>query len=594
MAYLFDEDFLAQLRLKCDIENVVSRYVQLKRAGSSIIGLCPFHNEKTPSFHVRPDKGYFHCFGCGAGGDVISFVMRMENLSYQEAVVQLAESVGMEIPKREGYSGEAAQRRKAIFEMNRKAARFFYDELKSPRGKDALAYFHNRGLTDKTITRFGLGYSPDSWDSLFKYLVAEGYKIEDIKASGLVTVSQKEDGKSARIFDRFRNRVMFPIIDQKGNVIGFGGRTMGNDVAKYLNTAETSVFKKGQNLYAINIAKSSQEKGLILCEGYMDVIALHQAGFSNAVATLGTALTPQQAKLIKRITSDVVLCYDSDEAGRNATKRAIDILSNEEIRVKVITVTGGKDPDEFIKTHGAASFRKLIEGGVNRVDYKLNEIRGRYSIDIPEEKVECMKEMVAVLAGLRNKIELEIYIKRVSEQMEISAESIQAEINVYLRRLSMKRANDEKRKTVNDTVRPADKVNPQRSQNPRAAAAEDAVITVMLNSPEYLSDITGILSADDFVTDFNRKVFLLLSEKIPLNTTAEPILLLAQELNPDEMGKLTAMVKEDRALSIDKSRVALICKRLQDEKVKSLASGMKGISDSELDAALNRIKNNKG
>jgi len=591
VAYIFDEDFLAQLRMKCDIETVVSRYVQLRRAGSSLMGLCPFHNEKTPSFHVHAQKGFFHCFGCGAGGDVISFVMKVENLTYPEAVVQLAESVGMDIPKREGYAGADTLRRKAIFDMNRKAARFFYNELRSPRGRTALEYFHKRGLTDKTITKFGLGYSPDSWDSLLKYLIAEGYDMEDIKASGLVTVSQKDSG-NVRVFDRFRNRVMFPIIDQRYNVIGFGGRAMGDDPAKYLNTSETMVFKKGQNLYAMNVAKSSGEKGLILCEGYMDVIALHQAGFTNAVATLGTALTPQQAKLMKRITSDVILCYDSDEAGRNATRRALDILANEEMKVKVITVTGGKDPDEFIKTHGADSFRKLIDGSLNRVDYKLNEIRGRYAIDIPEEKVECMKEMVAVLAGLRNKIELEVYIKRVSEQMGISVDSISAEIGVYLRRQATKRSVDETRKTLNESVRPTDTVNPQRSSNPRAAAAEDAVITLLLNCPEYLSDVTEIISADDFVTDFNRKIFSLLSEKIPHNTTAEPIMLLSQEINADEMGKLTAMVKEDRALNIDRQTVPIICRRLKDEKQKTLSGGIKGMSDSDLDAAWQRIKQN--
>ena len=306
MAYRFSDEFLNTLRLRCDIETVISRYVQLKRSGSSVVGLCPFHSEKTPSFHVNPAKQFFHCFGCNAGGDVITFIMKAENLSYVDAVALLAEQAGLALPSADTYDTEITTLRKRILEMNRVAARFYFEMLNAPQGKKAKDYFLARGLRPNTIVHFGLGYSPDSWDSLLTHLLKNGFSREEIKASGLVSVSKD------RLFDRFRNRVMFPIIDKRNNIIGFGGRTMGDDPAKYLNTSETLAFKKGNNLYALNFAKNTKEGKLILCEGYMDVIALHQAGFVNTVATLGTALTPSQARMIKQLADEVYLCYDSD------------------------------------------------------------------------------------------------------------------------------------------------------------------------------------------------------------------------------------------------------------------------------------------
>ena len=370
MAYTFTDDFLAQLRNRCDIEDIIGRYVQLKKTGSSTVGLCPFHSERTPSFHVSGRKQMFYCFGCHKGGDVITFIMEAEHLPYVDAVVFLANMVGLPVPQKNVFDTEIAELRKRVLEINRAAARFYFDTLFTAEGSAGLEYFKRRQLSQTTIRRFGLGYAPDAWDSLLKHLLAKGYALDDIKAAGLA-IQSKTGGKH---FDRFRSRCMFPIIDHRGNVIGFGGRTMdANNPAKYLNSSENLVFKKGQNLFALNMAKNTKADCLILCEGYMDVISLHQVGFDNAVASLGTALTPDQARLMCRYTENVVVCYDSDAAGKKATQRALEILPTAGLNVRVVTVTGGKDPDEMMKEEGGKEkFRRLLDAAFNSVDYRFS------------------------------------------------------------------------------------------------------------------------------------------------------------------------------------------------------------------------------
>ncbi|MDF2686841.1 MAG: primase [Clostridia bacterium] len=588
MAYTFSEDFLNTLRLRSDIETVISRYTELKKSGGSLIGLCPFHNEKTPSFHVNSAKQLFYCFGCNAGGDVISFAMKIENLSYVDAVTFLAEQAGIKLPQNNSLDNELSFLRNKILEMNKVAARFFYENLMSESGRQALEYFTERGLTQRTITHFGLGYSLNSWDDLLKHLIEKGYSKENIKASGLVSSNEKN------MFDRFRNRVMFPIIDSRNNIIGFGGRAMEDDPAKYLNTSETVAFKKGNNIYAINFAKNTKAGEFILCEGYMDVITMHQAGFTNAIATLGTALTVDQARLIKRCTNNITICYDGDQAGKNATKRAIEILENEDISIKVITVTGAKDPDEFIKKYGAKKFQALLDGSLNRLDYKLNEVKFKYNLDIDSERVQCLKMMIGILAAIRSKIEQEIYIDKISKDLNVSKDSIQAEITEYKRKIEKLKQIMEEKKVLDKLKGLDDKLNPQRSKNLKATTAEDDIIAILLNFPSNLDMIMIKLTPDDFITDFNRRIYIILTQKMKENPTIEPIMLVSQEFNSEEIGKLTSYIKETNSFNVDEKRINEVIRILKEEKEKLMEKSVSSESDESFLSSINRLKNKKG
>ena len=580
----FGEEFLSELRNRCDIVTVVSKYVELKKSASSFVGLCPFHNEKTPSFHVNPAKQFFYCFGCHAGGDVITFIMKIENLTYPEAVNFLAESVGMHVPKSTALDSEISLLRKKILEMNRVAARFFHDTLMSDKGGVALEYIKKRGLLPATVARFGLGYAPESWDSLIKHMLAKGYTKEDLKASGLVSTTERG------IFDRFRNRVMFPIIDYRNNVVGFGGRALADDPAKYLNTSENIVFRKGENLYALNHARTNKLGSLILVEGYMDVISLHQAGFNAAVATLGTALTPNQARLMKRYTDKVIICYDSDAAGKNATRRAIEILKNVDIDVKVVTVIGGKDPDEFIKTYGAAKFKELLDGSSNDVEYKLGEISFKYNLNIDSEKASCVREYLGVLSGIRSRVEREVYIDRIARETGLTKENLTAELETFIRRRAREEKKSEEKKAysmLNGAERTKN-VNPEAQRNISAVRAEEDVISLLLNFPQKLDKIEKAVSPDDFVTDFNKKVYTVLCEKLKDNPSEEPQFMLSSLFEPDEVGVLIGYITEVGALSVDGDEIAAIAERLRSEKKKKEKSG--DMSDEGFQNYLENLK----
>ena len=362
------DEFLFELRQRCDIEDVVSGYVQLKRRGKNLVGLCPFHNEKTPSFTLYPENGSFYCFGCGAGGEVVSFIRRAENLDFTEAVRFLCDRVGMTMPS-DGFDDSLAQKRKRIYEMNREAARFFRECLLGEKGKAALQYYLNRGYTKKTITRFGLGYAPDEWRALITHLREKGYSYEDAYEANLAQKSEK-NGKVS-FYDNFRNRVIVPIIDARGNVVAFGGRVLDDSKPKYINTSDTPVYKKSLGVFGLNFAKNSQERSLILVEGYMDAIALHQAGFTNSIACLGTALAGEMAHLLSRYADEILLAYDNDEAGHKATERAIGVFSSIGMKIRVIRLSGGKDPDEILKKFGAEKMRSLIEGAENDIEFAL-------------------------------------------------------------------------------------------------------------------------------------------------------------------------------------------------------------------------------
>ncbi|MCI8496921.1 MAG: DNA primase, partial [Clostridiales bacterium] len=380
------QEFIQELRARNDIESVISSYVNLRRRGRNLVGLCPFHNEKTPSFTVYPENGSFYCFGCGAGGDAINFIRKIENLDYIEAVRFLAARAGLQMPE-DRASDETAAIRTRVLEMNRAAGRFFYSVLYSPVGKQALDYLHRRGLSDATIRHFGLGFAPDSWDSLLKHMRQKGFTGEDLRVADLALKGRRES-----YYDKFRNRVIFPIIDLRGSVIGFGGRVMDDSKPKYLNTADTLVFKKSMNLFAMNFAKNAKAGCLILAEGYMDVISMHQAGFTHAAAKLGTALTMQQAKLLKRYTDEIIIAGDNDEAGQKAVARDIGMLRDAGLSIRVLTVPDGKDPDEYIRENGALKFKHLLDKTGNDIEYRLAKIRSKYSLSQPDGKVAFLKE----------------------------------------------------------------------------------------------------------------------------------------------------------------------------------------------------------
>lgn len=568
MAYSFTDEFLTQLRNRCDIEDIIGRYVNLKKTGSSTVGLCPFHSERTPSFHVSGRKQMFYCFGCHKGGDVITFIMEAEHLPYVDAVVFLANMVGLPVPQKNVFDTEIAELRKRILEINRAAARFYFDTLFKPEGKAGLEYFKNRKLTPTTVRRFGLGYAPDSWDSLLKHLLDKGYALDDIKAAGLA-IQSKTGGKH---FDRFRSRCMFPIIDHRGNVIGFGGRTMdANNPAKYLNSSENLVFKKGQNLFALNIAKNTKETCLILCEGYMDVISLHQAGFDNAVASLGTALTPDQARLIRRYTENVVVCYDSDAAGKKATQRALEILPPAGLNVRVMTVTGGKDPDDMMKEEGGKEkFRRLLDASFNSVDYRFSETLAKYDISVDTEKIECLKKMAEIIAPIPSPAERDVYASKIAEIMTVDKKAVVAEINQRRKRMQRFREKEERAKQLSSLTDANDKVNPQRPRHLKAAKAEEDLLSVLINMPEKAQRITSQISEEDFVTDFNRRVFIALKEKIEQDPTADHLLNIAQYFTPEEMSHINTFMAGIEAINVTDAAIDSAVGILKKEKKKIL------------------------
>ena len=568
MAYSFTDEFLTQLRNRCDIEDIIGRYVNLKKTGSSTVGLCPFHSERTPSFHVSGRKQMFYCFGCHKGGDVITFIMEAEHLPYVDAVVFLANMVGLPVPQKNVFDTEIAELRKRILEINRAAARFYFDTLFKPEGKAGLEYFKNRELTPTTVRRFGLGYAPDSWDSLLKHLLDKGYALDDIKAAGLA-IQSKTGGKH---FDRFRSRCMFPIIDHRGNVIGFGGRTMdANNPAKYLNSSENLVFKKGQNLFALNIAKNTKETCLILCEGYMDVISLHQAGFDNAVASLGTALTPDQARLIRRYTENVVVCYDSDAAGKKATQRALEILPPAGLNVRVMTVTGGKDPDDMMKEEGGKEkFRRLLDASFNSVDYRFSETLAKYDISVDTEKIECLKKMAEIIAPIPSPAERDVYASKIAEIMTVDKKAVVAEINQRRKRMQRFREKEERAKQLSSLTDANDKVNPQRPRHLKAAKAEEDLLSVLINMPEKAPRITSQISEEDFVTDFNRRVFIALKEKIEQDPTADHLLNIAQYFTPEEMSHINTFMAGIEAINVTDAAIDSAVGILKKEKKKIL------------------------
>ena len=499
----FPPSFLDELAARNPIEDVVGQYVSLRRSGSNLFGLCPFHGEKTASFSVAPDKGIYYCFGCHKGGSAVNFMMEIEGLSYPDAVRALAKRAGMEVPEDEQYQSRYRQQER-LWALHKEAARFFHQKLLEPQGANALNYALGRGMPKSTIINFGIGYAPDSWTDLTDALRKKGYTEEELKESGLVMVSQK----NGRLFDRFRDRLMFPIIDVRGNVIGFGGRIMKKDdnAAKYLNSPETLIFNKRKNLFGLNIAKKTKLDYMILVEGYMDAIALHQYGFDCAIASLGTSLTEEHAVLLSRYTENVVLIYDGDQAGQRAAQRAIPMLEKAGLSIKVLTLKDAKDPDEYLKKFGADKFKNLLNESSNRVEYQLNAIRKKYDLNADEERVKFIAEAAEFVSTLGNAVQREIYGTRAAETAGISYEAMKIEVGkAYKRRLARERKKQER-----ISLAPAAALQPKsrsiRYENMKSAMAEENVIALALRSPALL-DQTGELTGEVFSSPLLGRVY---------------------------------------------------------------------------------------
>ncbi|MBQ7203561.1 MAG: DNA primase [Eubacterium sp.] len=526
------DSFLNDLKLRTDINDVISSYVTLKRRGRNYVGLCPFHNEKTPSFTVYPDTQSFYCFGCSAGGDAIGFVKKIENLDYIDAVKLLAGRAGLQMPE-DGYDDSMAKHRRTILAINKEAARFFNSYMMSENGKRGLDYYLNRGLSKKTITRFGLGYAPDSWDELLKHLKSKGYRISDIEAAGLIKRGQKG------YYDIFRNRVMTPIIDVRGNVIAFGGRVLDDSKPKYINTSDTIVYKKTNELFALNLAKDSDSDTLILCEGYMDVIAMHQAGFTNAVAGCGTALTSEQVRLISRYATEVILAYDADEAGQKALNKAINLFSKTDVKVRIPALSGGKDPDEIIKNLGRERFAAMLEGASNEIEFSILSLKNKYNLNTTQGKLDFLNECIKVLAYV-SPIEQDLYVSRLAEELGVNANNIKIQLDNYSKRVKRSAVKREGKKIISDSMRQNQKESFEKSTSTKKLRAEDRLIGLLLLHPKlikYLDDFDANL----LTVGFHQKIYNIAVERIKLSQDVD-LMNFSGFLSDSELGRLSGII----------------------------------------------------
>lgn len=540
---MIPEDIINEIKYRNDIETAVSGYVNLKRRGKNLVGLCPFHNEKTPSFTVYPENGSFYCFGCGVGGDVFTFTGLIENLDYIEAVKLLAERSGIALPQ-DGYDDSMQRLKNTVYDINRDTARFFHKYLMSPDGRWALDYLTERGLTLKTIKHFGLGAAPDSWDMLIKYLKEKGYKESDILTANVA-------GKSSRgtLYDRFRKRVIFPIINIRGNIVAFSGRAMPGDDkqgGKYVNTSDTPVYKKSDNLFGINFAKSVCSERVILVEGNMDVISLHQAGFENAVAPLGTAFTSEQAKLLARYTKEIVLMLDSDAAGQKAVRRASGILENTGLSVRVVSIPDGKDPDEYIKKNGPERFAALLEGAVGDMEYKLLCAAQGINLESDDGRLKYLSAAAEIIAEADDIMTRDIYIGRLCEKYGVSRTALTTRVDGIRKKNRAQKRNKE----ISDIIRPKytrDDINPEKRISPKGTAAEETLIAVLLKNPDFYYSAREQLPPEKMITSLNRRIYGIIGEALESGAALD-ISVFAQRLLPAEVGYLVSLQNGEKAV----------------------------------------------
>ncbi|MBE6713715.1 MAG: DNA primase [Ruminococcaceae bacterium] len=580
---------IEDLKFRNSIEDVISSYVSLSRAGSNLKGLCPFHSEKSPSFTVYTGDGHYYCFGCGAGGDVITFIMRMENLDYRAALEFLAKRAGVTLPDDDKGDKKGVSRSR-ILEMNKLAARFFHKALYSDEGAEARTYLMNRKLTGSTVKHFGLGYAPNSYDSLKNYLKSKGYTDEEMVSAFLCARSKKNEKHT---YDVFRNKVMFPIIDVSGNVVAFGARVLDDSKPKYINTSDTPAFKKHRNLFGLNFAKNSKEDYLILCEGYMDVISLHAAGFTNAVAALGTAFNAETARLLKKYTDKVCLCFDSDGAGQNATNRALQTLSELDISVRVVKVPGEKDPDDFIKAYGAEEFRRVLDSGQTPFDYKIYKILSKYNVENTDEKVRAARELCYIIADIPSKVERGIYVQKASKLLEIDAEGIKADIRSILRRKENERKKKDRDELIRSTARLGDRVDPDFAKEKKSGALESTVLGLMLYRGELVDTDREkeLLSPEMFFSELNRRLYVKIKECHEAG--GFDFAMLGESFSPEEISKAEQMVAKRRELTNNSESAfldAAAALKAEAEKIRQREEGW-DIS-SLLERRRNENKNN--
>lgn len=580
------DSFIQELTSKNDIESTVSGYVALRRRGRNLVGLCPFHGEKTPSFTVYPETASFYCFGCGAGGDVITFVKRIENLDYMDAVRFLADRAGMRMPENSRENDAVSRLRGRVLEANREAARLFHRALYSPEGKEALDYFRGRGYTDATIRHFGLGYAPAGWDFLLRSLREKGFRQDELRAAYLI-----REGRSGGSYDVFRNRVIIPIIDIRGNVIGFGGRVLDDSKPKYINTETTPVYTKGQNLFALNFAKNAGRE-LNLCEGYMDVIAMHQAGFTNTVAALGTAFPEPQIQLIARYADRINLIFDADGAGQKATRRAIDNLRKTGLDVRVVTIPDGKDPDEFIRRNGADAFRLLLNRSANAVEYRLLEIGKNLNMQDPNDKVAYLKEAAQLLAQLDSEVERDVYAGRLAELLTISKEAILREIQSYRRKRQKTQQNRQLSELVRQEKKDLRRVNPEADTFPRAASAEESLLGTLILHPDYIRRVRAALPPEQFVTAFGRELYTRLVERDKQGLLVE-LAFLAPYYDDEGMGYISRMVRDARERATTPEEAESFATIIREENALRALSDPGGVADDDIQQVLEALRARK-
>ena len=584
---MIPQDYIQEVVRRNDIEDVVQSYVQLRRRGRTCTGLCPFHTEKTPSFVVYPETQSFYCFGCGAGGDVITFIKKISNLEYVEAVKLLASRVGMPMPNEEDKAGEM---RRKVLAINRDAARYFYDQLNKPTPEAALAreyWRKRRGLSDNTIRRFGLGYAPDSYSDLLHYLKGRGYNEEELLESGLVRRSEK-----GNLYNLFRHRMITPIIDLRGNVIAFGGRVLDDSKPKYINSPETVVYKKSRTLFALNIAKRSTSRRYILCEGYMDVISMHQAGFDTAVCACGTALTPEQVKLIGEYADEVILSYDSDEAGQKAAARSLELFAPSPARVSVLNIPGAKDPDEFIKKFGRDRFEMLLNGTANATEFKLAKIRAKYDIATDKGRLDYIKEALALLAGHISPTEREVYAGRLAEETGISRGAIQTQLQGAVRRAEQTARRRRQQQLAGEGVAASIKV-PYDLGGSKAlglANAEQQLVAAMLKDPAVIRKVRAKITPGEFLLPEMQQVcsaiFALDSQGAEVSLSA-----LGAVLSEQDLAQLAQLLARNADLNLTDQDIEMFLARIRKSLPKSSKAG--SMSADELQNYLQSLQKEK-
>ncbi len=572
---MIPQNIIEYLKYRNSISDVISSYVTLTRSGANLKGLCPFHSEKTPSFTVYTGNGSFYCFGCGAGGDVVSFIMRIENLDYRAALEFLAARSGITLPDDNSNDAPTGPTRSRILEMNLAAARFFRETLFSEAGAAGREYFARRQLSGATIKRFGLGYAPNSYDALKKHLYSKGFTDEEMVAGYLCQRGRKNEKNT---YDCFRGRVMFPIIDVSGNVVAFGGRVLDDSKPKYLNSADTPAFKKSRNLFALNFARNHSKERLILCEGYMDVIALHAAGFENAVATLGTAITPDQARIMKKYTDKVIISYDSDEAGQRAADKAMRLLEEAGIESRVLTIPGAKDPDEYIKTHGAAKFAEVLRGSKSGFDHKISKALSKYDINTSDGKMRAARELCFAIADMPSKVERDIYSQSVAKTLELDVQGIKGEVAGILKRKIKKEKDDLHGEVVRLTSGIGDRVDPDFAKNPTSVKLERAILGMLLQYPEFikLTAEKKLLEENMFFSALNKRLF---SKIITLGESFN-FGMLSEDFTQDEVSLAMKMVADRRSLTNSKDVFSDIVERLrtESEKIRLKESGTEDLA----------------